>query len=64
MNEKSPAGMSIHSVSTDWNTPTKYIDLVYKMFDVVELEKEILRKSKVMIEKENIEVEFQDDKPI
>lgn len=38
MNEKSPAGMSVHSISTDWNTPTKYIDLIYKMFDIVELD--------------------------
>ena len=38
MNSKSPAGMSIHSISTDWNTPTKYIELIYKMFDKVEFE--------------------------
>lgn len=38
MNSKSPAGMSIHSVSTAWNTPTKYINLIYKMFDVVEFD--------------------------
>ena len=33
-------------------------------FDIVELEKEILRKSQVMIEKENIEVEFEETDPI
>lgn len=30
--------MSIHSGSMDWNTPTKYIKLVYKMFDKVEID--------------------------
>ena len=35
-----------------------------KPFDIIELEKEILRKSQVMIEKEDIEVEVQDKKPI
>ena len=38
MNSKSPAGMSIHSISTDWNTPTKYIELIHKMFNVVEFD--------------------------
>lgn len=33
-------------------------------FDIIELEKEIIRKSQVMIEKENIEVEFTDIEPI
>jgi signal transduction histidine kinase len=33
-------------------------------FNIVELEKEILRKSKVMIEKENIEVELEETEPI
>lgn len=33
-------------------------------FDIIELEKEILRKSQVMIEKENVILEFQDSKPI
>lgn len=33
-------------------------------FDIVELEKEIVRKSKVMIQKENIEVEFDESKKI
>ena len=31
-----------------------------KEFDIIEMEKEILRKSQVMVEKENIEVEFED----
>ena len=35
-----------------------------KQFNIIELENEILRKSQVMIEKENIEVEIQDKKPI
>ena len=30
-------------------------------FNIIELEKEILRKSKVMIDKENIEIEFEED---
>ena len=38
MNSKSPAGMSIHSISTDWNTPIKYIELIYRMFDKVEFD--------------------------
>ncbi len=33
-------------------------------FDIVELEKEIVRKSEVMIQKENIEVEFDESKKI
>lgn len=33
-------------------------------FDILELEREILRKSQVMIEKENIECEIEDSKPI
>lgn len=33
-------------------------------FDIVEMENEILRKSQVMIEKEGIEVEIEDDNPI
>lgn len=33
-------------------------------FDIIELEKEILRKSKVMIEKENIDVEFEEAESI
>ena len=33
-------------------------------FDIIELEKEILRKSQVMIEKENIEVEIEETEPI
>ena len=33
-------------------------------FDILELEKEILRKSQVMIEKENIECEIEDSEPI
>ena len=33
-------------------------------FDIIELEEEIIRKSQVMIEKENIEVEFTDTEPI
>lgn len=31
-------------------------------FDIIEMEREILRKSQVMIQKENIEVQFEDDK--
>ena len=34
------------------------------IFDIVELEKEIVRKSEVMIQKENIEVEFDESKKI
>lgn len=33
-------------------------------FDIIELEKEIIRKSQVMIEKENIKLEIEDAKPI
>lgn len=36
------------------------MDFDNKEFDIIELEREILRKSQVMIEKENIQVEFQD----
>ena len=35
-----------------------------KEFDIIELENEILRKSKVMIEKENIKVEMEETNPI
>ena len=35
-----------------------------KEFNIVELENEILRKSQVMINKENIEVEFENNEPI
>ena len=35
------------------------MELNNKNFDIIELENEILRKSQVMIEKENIEIEFQ-----
>lgn len=38
INSKSPAGMSIYSNSTDWNTPTKYVDLIYRMFDHIEFD--------------------------
>lgn len=30
--------MSVHSSTTDWNTPTKYIKLIYKMFDKIEFD--------------------------
>ncbi len=30
--------MSIYSKSTDWNTPIKYVELIYKMFDKVEFD--------------------------
>ena len=33
-------------------------------FDIVELEKDVIKKSQVMIEKESIEVEFEENKPI
>ena len=35
-----------------------------KEFNIIELESEILRKSQVMIEKENIEVEFENSNPV
>lgn len=46
--------MSIHSVSTDWNTPTKYIKLIYKMFDKVEFDPCSNKDSIVNAEKEII----------
>ena len=54
MNSKSPAGMSIHSISTDWNTPTKYIELIYKMFDKIEFDPCSNNDSIVNAEKEII----------
>lgn len=38
MNKNSPAGMSVHSNSTDWNTPKKYIDAVYKVLEIIDLD--------------------------
>lgn len=38
MNKNSPAGMSIHSNSTDWNTPVKYAEVIHKMFNPLELD--------------------------
>ena len=40
------------------------MDFNNKEFDIIELESEILRKSQVMIEKENIEVEVANNEPI
>lgn len=52
MNSKSPAGMSIYSKSTDWNTPTKYIKLIYEMFHKIELDPCSNKDSIVNAEKE------------